>query len=160
MRNSTFLFLFIVTGFLMSTVGFAHTEKSFLFYKSSLNGNIVLPEKSTSGFSVDNETIIEFFTTYPKLKKYQNDVLDLYKKREYNTIWYDEKSISEFGHLLYEKVDLLKEQGIDKKMPYKDVIDEIFNESVTEKPSQTDTELLLTSMYVFYASNVYSGEDA
>ena len=160
MRNSTFLFLFLVTGFLMSTLGFAHTEKPFLSHKSFLNGNILLHEKSTSGFSVDNEAIIKFFTTYPKLKKYQNDVLDLYKKREYNTIWYDEKSISEFGHLLYEKVDLLKEQGIDKKMPYKDIIDEIFNESVTEKPSQTDTELLLTSMYVFYASNVYSGEDA
>lgn len=160
MRNFTFLFLFIVTGFLMSTLGFAHTEKPFLYHKSFLNGNILLPKKSTSGFSVDNEAIIKFFTTYTKLKKYQNDVLDLYKKREYNTIWYDEKSISEFGHLLYEKVNLLKEQGIDKKMPYKDVIDEIFNESVTGKPSQTDTELLLTSMYVFYASNVYSGEDA
>jgi len=160
MRNSTLLFLFIATGFLFSSFGFAGNNNVFICNKIALNKNVLLYDVSASGFSINNEAIIKFFQTYPKLKKYQNDVLDLYKKREYNTIWYDDKNISEFGHLLYEKVDLLKEQGIDKKMPYKDVIDDIFTESVTEKPSQTDTELLLTSMYVFYASNVYSGEDA
>jgi len=160
MRNSTALYLFVITGFLLSSFGFAGNSKAIIHSKPALNESVSLSVISTYGFTVDNETIIKFFQTYPKLKKYQNDVLDLYKKRQYNTIWYDDKNISEFGHLLYEKVDLLKEQGIDKKIPYKDVIDEIFTESVTEKPSQTDTELLLSSMYVFYASSVYSGEDA
>lgn len=160
MRNSTFLFLFIVAGFLFSSSGFANTEKPNLPHKLPLIGNTLLPKKSLSEFNVDSVSIIQFFKTYSKLKKYQKDVLELYKKREYNTIWYDDKRVSEFGHLLYEKVDLLKEQGIEKKMPYKDEIDEIFNENVTDKPSQINTELLLTSMYVFYASNVYSGEDA
>jgi len=160
MRNANSLVLLILTSFSLSSFGFSENDKIVLDNKLVLDNSFLFPEKSAPGFSVNNEDIIKFFNTYPKLKKYQNDVSDLYKKREYNTIWYDDKNISEFGHLLYEKVDLLREQGIDKKMPYKDVIDEIFNESVTEKPSQTDTELLLSSMYVFYASNVYSGEDA
>jgi len=159
MRNSSFSVLLITIGFFLSSFCFAKSDKMIIDSKLALS-NILLPEKSALGFSVDSVSLIQFFKTYPKLKKYQKDVFDLYRKREYNTIWYDDKNISEFGHLLYQKVNVLKDQGIDKKMPYKDVIDEIFNESVTQKPSQSDTELLLSSMYVFYASNVYSGEDA
>ncbi|MBF4515022.1 L,D-transpeptidase family protein [Flavobacterium sp. ANB] len=160
MRNSTSLFLILAAGFLLSSFDFNDHDKLLLKNGMSLTENICLPEKAITEFSVDSVSIITFFKKYSKLKKYQKDVLDLYRKREHRTIWYDEKSISEFGHLLYEKVDLLKEQGIEKKMPYKDVIDEVFNETATEKPSQLDTELLLSSMYVFYASNVFSGEDA
>ena len=160
MRNSSFSVLLITIGFFLSSFCFAKSDKMIIDSKLALSDAIVLPEKSALGFSVDSVSLIQFFKTYPKLKKYQKDVFDLYRKREYNTIWYDDKNISEFGHLLYQKVNVLKDQGIDKKMPYKDVIDEIFNESVTQKPSQSDTELLLSSMYVFYASNVYSGEDA
>ena len=160
MRNSSFSVLLITIGFFLSSFCFAKSDKMIIDSKLALSDAILLPEKSALGFSVDSVSLIQFFKTYPKLKKYQKDVFDLYRKREYNTIWYDDKNISEFGHLLYQKVNVLKDQGIDKKMPYKDVIDEIFNESVTQKPSQSDTELLLSSMYVFYASNVYSGEDA
>ncbi|RUT68056.1 L,D-transpeptidase [Flavobacterium cupreum] len=109
--------------------------------------------------TLDSVSVNQFFKKYSKLKKYKNDVLDIYKNRRFKSIWYDQKNITEFGHLLYQKVNVLKEQGIEKEMPYKDDIDEVFNESSAEKPSQTETELLLTNMYVFYASNVYSGVD-
>ncbi|KAF2516064.1 L,D-transpeptidase family protein [Flavobacterium foetidum] len=108
---------------------------------------------------IDAAAINSFFKKYPKLKKYQKDVEDIYKAKQYKSIWYDDKNISEFGALLYQKVNVLKDQGIDNKMPYKEVIDEAFNESDNIVPPQIDTELLLTSMYVFYASNVYSGVD-
>lgn len=157
MRNSTSLFLILAAAFLVSSFGFIEHDK---LNKVPLAENSLFPKKAITEFSVDSVSIITFFKKYSKLKKYQKDVLDLYRKREHQTIWHDDKSISEFGHLLYEKVDLLKEQGIDKKMPYKDIIDEVFNETASEKPSPLDTELLLSSMYVFYASNVFSGEDS
>ncbi|MFD1603532.1 L,D-transpeptidase family protein [Flavobacterium artemisiae] len=110
--------------------------------------------------TIDAAAINSFFKKYPKLKKYQKDVEGIYKAKEYKSIWYDDKSISEFGALLYQKVNVLKDQGIDSTMPYKEVIDEAFNESDNIVPPQIDTELLLTNMYVFYASNVYSGVDS
>ena len=49
---------------------------------------------------------------------------DDYKTKQYKSIWYDDKSITEFGALLYQKVNVLKDQGIDSKMPYKEIIDQ------------------------------------
>jgi len=86
MRNSTALYLFVITGFFLSSFGFAGNSKAIIHSKPALNESVSLSVISTYGFTVDNETIIKFFQTYPKLKKYQNDVLDLYKKRQYNTI--------------------------------------------------------------------------
>lgn len=160
MRNSIFLFLVLITGFSLSSFDATDHYKLLLDNELSSAKSIVLSKKLNSSYAVDSIAITNFFKKYPKLKNYQKEVSDLYRKREYNMIWNDNKSITEFGHLLYQKVKLINEQGIEKKMPYQDLIDEIFNESVSVKPSQSDTELLLTSMYVFYASNVYSGEDA
>lgn len=156
MRNFTSLAVIIAVSFL-----------SFSFHS--------LPEKKRSNDIIENRTfrgktifkvtvdaaaINEFYKKYPKLKKYQNDVLDLYKKKEFGSIWYDDKSVSEFGALLYHKVHLLNDQGIKATMPYMNLIDDVFNENVSEDLPQIDTELLLSNMYVFYASNVYSGVDA
>lgn len=122
--------------------------------------NTFLIRKYVSKVTVDAASIDQFYKKYPKLKKYQNDVLDLYKKKEYNAIWHDDKRVSEFGSLLYHKVRLLSDQGIKATMPYMDLVDDVFNENVSNKLPQIDTELLLSNMYVFYASNVYSGVDA
>lgn len=119
----------------------------------------VTSSNNVTAVTLDSVAVNQFFKKYSKLKKYRSDVLDIYKKRGFRSIWYDEKNITEFGHLLYQKVNVLKEQGIENTMPYKDDIDEAFNESSAEKPTQKETELLLTNMYVFYASNVYSGVD-
>lgn len=84
----------------------------------------------------------------------------LYKKRKYAFVWYDEEGLIEFANLLYSKVNRLDEEGLETTLPYKDKIDEIFDGESTKKLSQTDTEILLSSMYVYYAQTVYKGIDS
>lgn len=148
MRNFTFSSIIIAISF------FVFSFKSFP-EKIKETNNIV----SKDVITIDAVAINAFFKKYPKLKKYQKDVEDIYKTKQYKSIWYDDKSITEFGALLYQKVNVLKDQGIDSQMPYKEVIDQAFNESDNIDPPKIDTELLLTNMYVFYASNMYSGVD-
>ncbi|TDW49909.1 murein L,D-transpeptidase YcbB/YkuD [Flavobacterium sp. 270] len=157
MRNFTSKTVIIAISFF----AFSFTSFSNEINKKEIHNseNVFNTKKLVSAVSIDAAAIAAFYKKYPKLKKYQKDVQDIYKNKEYKSIWYDEKNITEFGALLYQKVNVLKDQGIDNIMPYKDEIDEAFNESVTKKPSQLETELLLTNMYVFYASNVYSGVD-
>jgi murein L,D-transpeptidase YcbB/YkuD len=158
MRNFTFLSVIIAFSFLMSSFESSAKEATIKNKKTEFE-NVFAFSKYVSKASVDAESINQFYKKYPKLKKYQNDVLDLYKKKEYHLIWYDDKSVSEFGALLYHKVQLLNDQGIKATMPYMDLVDDVFNENVTADLPQIDTELLLSNMYVFYASNVYSGVD-
>ena len=151
MRNFTFSTIIITISF------FAFSFTSFS--AKSKSKELLIKHTYVSDITINSVSINAFFKKYPKLKKYQKDVEDIYKNKQYKSIWYDDKSISEFGALLYQKVNLLKDQGIDKEMPYKEVIDQAFNESDNVNPTDVDTELLLTSMYIFYASNVYSGVD-
>ena len=158
MRNFTSLSVIITLSFLMfSFESFA--KESNVTYEIKGYESFLTAENDLNKIVVNAELINQFYKKYPKLKKYQNDVLDLYKKKDFKSIWYDDKSVSEFGALLYHKVRQLNEQGIKATMPYRDLIDDIFNENVTEDLSQIDTELMLSNMYVFYASNVYSGTD-
>ena len=158
MRNFTSLSVIITLSFLMfSFESFA--KESNVTYEIKGYESFLTAENDLNKIVVNAELINQFYKKYPKLKKYQNDVLDLYKKKDFKSIWYDDKSVSEFGALLYHKVRQLNEQGIKVTMPYRDLIDDIFNENVTEDLSQIDTELMLSNMYVFYASNVYSGTD-
>jgi len=158
MRNFTFLPVIIAVSFLMFSFE-SSTKEVKIKNKVTEPLNTPVSQKYFSKAAVDVESISKFYKKYPKLKKYQNDVLDLYKKKEYNLIWYDDKSVSEFGSLLYHKVRLLSEQGVKATMPYMDLVDDVFNENVSVDLPQIDTELLLSNMYVFYASNVYSGVD-
>lgn len=154
MRN--FTFLPVILSLSLSLLSFKPLPNCF----SNKNAEKLLTTKDfIAVITIDAAEMNAFYKKYSKLKKYQKDVEEIYKGKDYKSIWYDEKGITEFGALLYQKVNELKDQGIDNKMPYKDLIDEAFNENATEEPSKIDTELLLTNMYVFYASNIYSGVD-
>lgn len=108
---------------------------------------------------INSAVLADFFKKYPDLKKYQEQVSALYKKRSYNSIWYQNDKINEFGFLLYQKLNSTYEEGVDIKMPYIDKIDQVFDESATKKISESDTEIMLTSMYIIYAKKIYEGLD-
>jgi len=108
---------------------------------------------------INDAIILGFFKKYSKLKIYQSDINSLYKTRKYKPIWYDKKELIEFANLLYSKVNQLEEEGVESNLTYKDEIDGIFNSEFSKNLSQTDTELMLSSMYVFYAKKVYYGID-
>jgi hypothetical protein len=68
-----------------------------------------------------------FFKEYPNLKKYQSDVKALYRKRNYNSIWFDKNGLIEFANLLYSKVNALEKEGLKSRITYKEKMDTIFN---------------------------------
>jgi murein L,D-transpeptidase YcbB/YkuD len=158
MKNFT-LTLFLVSCFLVSSFGYSKDNR--------LSGNkktaFFIPNISFDNYTtptIDNATLLAFFKKYSQLKDYQNDVSALYKDRLYKAIWYSGSQINEFGHLMYHKLNSTYEEGVQIRIPYKNKIDEVFDEDSTDKVSETDTELLLSSMYILYAKHVYQGMDA
>ena len=115
--------------------------------------------KDSSKVPFDSTLIRPFFVKYPKLGKYQSDVEALYRKYQYNYIWIDSNQINEVGNLLYNKINNLDEEGVEVTIPYKVELDALFqNLGDTQKPN-IDSELLISSMYFFYADKVYKGID-
>lgn len=108
---------------------------------------------------IDKVILKVFFEKYPDLKKHESDVITLYKNRNYNSIWYDKKGLIEFADVLYSKVNSLEEEGLKSTIAYASIIDGIFNSNTSNKISKTDTEILLTTVYVYYAKKVFQGID-
>lgn len=134
----------------------------FAFYpkttESSTNKAITVAHfQQKSGLPISKTLIVNFFKEYPDLKEYEPDVMLLYKERKYKAIWHDDNGLIEFAYLLYPKVGLLKEEGLNASFAYKEAIERIFNQKPANTLSLPDTDIMLSSMYVFYAQKVYVG---
>jgi murein L,D-transpeptidase YcbB/YkuD len=155
MKNFTRIVLISLCFFSVSSFAYSKNETSktilYLDKKAPLN---------YAGPVIDNASLVAFFKKYSDLKPYQNDVANLYKEKGYKSIWFDGHDITEFAHLLYNKLHASYQEGVEIKLPYQKQLDRIFNEEGTEKVSETDTEFLLSSMYILYAKNVYEGMSA
>ncbi|MDO8896204.1 MAG: L,D-transpeptidase family protein, partial [Bacteroidales bacterium] len=114
-------------------------------------------EDSTLPF--DSTLIVPFFTTYPALEKYRANLIEIYQNYQYRHIWLDEKGIVEYGFSLHSKVKDIEDDGISAEFPYQLKIDGIFTEGSKNKLNSIDTELLLTSLYLYYVDKVYTGID-
>lgn len=108
---------------------------------------------------IDEAIISVFFKKYPKLKTYRFDVSALYKNRNYKPIWHGNKNRIGLANLLYTKVNHLREEGIESSFAYKEEVDEIFIGENLKNLSQIDAELMLSSLYIFYAGKVFYGID-
>lgn len=110
--------------------------------------------------TIDNATLAAFFKKYPDLKNYQKEVTILYQKKFSKAIWSDADGISELGHLLYQKLNFTKDEGVEITWPYHNIIDELFNEESSKKISASDGDIFLSCLYIIYVKHVYEGLDA
>jgi murein L,D-transpeptidase YcbB/YkuD len=115
----------------------------------------------TQGRSIpfDSALIAPFFESHPVLKKYEEDLVAIYRNYNFNHIWFDRKGVVEYGNSLYSKVKDLEDEGISSVFPYQKNIDDIFEDNVRNIRKNKDAELLLTSLYLFYVDKVYKGID-
>lgn len=158
MRNSVISFVIIFFSISFANSNLINNKK--VSAKSTATASSFRKSTQEKSTILINSTIIsEFFKRYPDLKNYKSEVSALYKKRNYKSIWYDKKGVIEFADLLYSKVNVLDEDGIESSLAYKDKIDKIFNKQHTPDLSSTDTELLISSLYIFYAKKVFQGID-
>ena len=51
------------------------------------------PPIGSATMTLKKSDLSGFFSKYPDLKKYQADVMVLYQKRNYTSIWYDKKGL-------------------------------------------------------------------
>lgn len=109
---------------------------------------------------LDSTLITSFFDNHSLLKKYQSDVEILYKKHNYNCIWHSNRGINEVGKILYDKINNIKEEGIKTTIPYKSELDTTIENTSNAIKYNSETELLLSSLYFFYTDKVFNGIDS
>jgi murein L,D-transpeptidase YcbB/YkuD len=118
----------------------------------------VLPEGREIYF--DSTKVALFFDRHPQLKDFQADVNALYRKHQYRYIWFDAKGIIEVGDFLYNKIISIASEGVSSSVPYRTQLDAVFQDTNSLQKPNTETELLLSSLYFFYAKKVFQGLDA
>ncbi len=107
---------------------------------------------------IDSLKITDFYTEYPKLAKFQDEVLALYKKNKSTQLWQDNKGVDEFAHTLFNKYKGLEEEGLKANFPYKE-LNSVFENNSENKLSKENTDLMISNLYFYYAEKVYSGVD-
>jgi murein L,D-transpeptidase YcbB/YkuD len=110
-----------------------------------------------SSQSFDSLAIATFFKKHPAFQKYQKEVATLYQQQEYNFIWFDSKGVKEIGYLLYNKASHLTLEGIYTNLPYQKQLDAIFQEESNDSSPNTESELLISCMYMYYSAKVFTG---
>jgi murein L,D-transpeptidase YcbB/YkuD len=158
MKRILVLFFFCIPSYLVSAHSYslkASNTKSAVFAISSIY-------KKTTPFinePFDSTLVAPFFAKYPKLKYLKPEVVKLYRKHNYQFLWYDRNGINEFADLLYSKINNLDQEGLKIRVPYKDKIQTIFQDYDNRKESNLEVELLMSSLYFFYFNRVYKGVD-
>ncbi len=112
-----------------------------------------IPDK----FQIDSTKIGAFFEKHPDFKEYQKDINALYKKQNYQFVWYDESGRLDFAEVLYDKARKLGDEGLTVTLPYKNEFADLFSDD--KKKPNLDKEMLISAMYFFYAKKVYEGID-
>lgn len=106
-------------------------------------------------YAIDSTKFAGFFQNHPDFKPYQKDIGALYRKHNYQYVWYDDDGRNDFAEVLYDKASQIATEGVPVALPYKDQFSDLFSDD-RGKPD-LEKELLISSMYFFYANKVYEG---
>lgn len=107
----------------------------------------------------DSVLVDSFFTAFPDLAVYKTDIVNVYSAHKFHHLWYDSKGLLEFGSSLYEKVKNIEEEGVLMKFPYQEKLDGVFVEEIENNLTETQTDLMLSCLFMFYSAKVYQGLD-
>jgi hypothetical protein len=65
--------------------------------------------------------------------------------------------MNEFAALLYDKVNNLEQEGLKTRVPYAAKIQAIFQDVEIMEKSDLEVELIMSSLFFFYADRVFKG---
>ena len=148
------LVLLVLLGFSLTSWYCAHKEagdKPDAVTKSKFHFEEV-------SLSFDSTAVTAFYAKYPKLVLYQKQAVDLYRKNQFTYLWYDKKGRKETAEVIYNKMNNLWEEGVQAKVPYKEILDGLFPKT-NAKPN-VEVELFLTNYYFYYTNKVLQGIDS
>lgn len=127
------------------------------FINASCNKKKDTLSKNASAVSLDSTQISSFYTRYPKLVLYKEQVFSLYRTNNYDFIWYGKKGIKETADVIYNKINNLDEEGVQVTLPYKATLDDLLQN--WNAVPDLDTELLLSNYYFLYVNKAMQGID-
>jgi murein L,D-transpeptidase YcbB/YkuD len=113
---------------------------------------------SQSKTLLDSTQLAIFLKHYPYLKAYAADINSFYRKRNFAFAWFDNGKIIEQAGNLTNRVLNLQNEGLNKVIPYKHVLDSLYYNN-DPKSSQPDVqlELMLTAQYFLFSKVAWGG---
>jgi len=154
MKRYIVLLVVITFGFTFANVSCTKKKEN---NKEIISKNLDVIANYSSNIAIDSVSIVSFYTSYPELKKYQEETFALYRKHDFNQVWFDKNGLVEFGHSLYAKYSDIEKEGLKVVFPYQKNLEGIFHDEIENTLSQENTELMITNLYFFYADKVYNG---
>ncbi len=112
-----------------------------------------------SNLPFDSNFLNTFYRVFPELTRYKKEVVQVYRAHDYHYIWFDNSGVVEFGISLYNKAVDLNSEGISSQFPYQEDLDGVFGIDEELSLTSTETEIMLTNLYLFYAEKVINGVD-
>ncbi|HLS31904.1 MAG TPA: L,D-transpeptidase family protein [Flavobacteriaceae bacterium] len=126
----------------------------------SCKQEVEISDKGVSVIPIDSAQIAPFLKNHPDLKKYENNMVEIYRHFDFNYIWLNERGVVDYGDSLYSKVENIRDEGIYSTFPYQENIDSIFTDDSKKFKKHPDSDFLMTGLYLFYADKVYRGIDS
>ncbi|NRF41847.1 L,D-transpeptidase family protein [Pedobacter sp. LMG 31643] len=107
----------------------------------------------------DTLQIESFITAHPQLEEYAPSIRKFYNSRHFAFAWYNKNGLIEQAGNLTDRVKNLKDEGINKDVPYRASLDSMIYAKQTKKPD-INLELMLTAQYFVFAKLAWEGMDA
>lgn len=109
--------------------------------------------------SFDSLQLQSFLAAYPKLRRYEKDLKNFYRERNFTYAWFDELGLIEQAGNLNNRILKLEDEGVFKQLYYAKELDSLVHQSDTDlkvKPN-VKLELLLTGEYFVFANLAWEG---
>lgn len=108
----------------------------------------------------DSARLDSFFEKYPDLQPYRENVVRFYQQRQHSFAWFDKKGLIEQAGNLTDRMLNLKDEGIDRALPYSSDLDSLIdahNQHKDTKRIDEELEFMLTSQYFLFANIAWHG---
>ncbi|MEL1244362.1 L,D-transpeptidase family protein [Flavobacterium sp. DGU11] len=138
--------------------GFALTTVSCKKDKGDATSATEVHDHDGEDIPLDAAGFDPFFAKFPQYKEFEKDIRELYQKHNHY-VWHEKRGLIEFAEVLYNRVNQLDDEGLPLKIPYKKNLDALFDDSGRGEKPNMESELLISSMYFYYAKKVLNGLD-
>lgn len=108
----------------------------------------------------DSTAMGSFFSKFPKLKEFQQQLISFYSKRQFAYAWFDQEGLTEQAGNLFNKIENIEEEGTSVQVQYEPALRQLMDSLRTAGPQTKPylpLELMLTAQYFFYAKHIWSG---
>lgn len=118
---------------------------------------------SQTSFYFDSLEISGFLKQYPKFIVYEKNIRTFYRYRKWAFAWFDKEGLIEHAGNLTDRVMNIKNEGVNKELPYYRSLDSLVYGGNTKQlsgPLKIKLELMLTAQYFAFADIAWEGMDA